>query len=208
MPIRTNRGRAAVYRKLWGWPMRSPRHLVVLCVVLAVLVIAISVLIPRLTGSDQASSGATGGTTETTSGAAAPPGTTDTESSTGDEQSTSSLPTRIPSLTNSPSSAPAEPEALEVAEQWGKAWVDHDEDTTAEQWLDGLSPFTDEEYMVELATVDPENVPSTKVTGPAEATESYKNSLTVTLPTDGVTLSIKLIDTPDGWRVTSYEEVT
>ena len=27
MPIRTHRGRTAVYRRFWGWPVRSPKHL-------------------------------------------------------------------------------------------------------------------------------------------------------------------------------------
>ncbi|OLF10891.1 hypothetical protein BLA60_12685 [Actinophytocola xinjiangensis] len=206
MPIRTNRGRAAVYRKLWGWPMRSPTHLVVLLVVLGVLVIAISVVVPQLTGSEDNDPGAaaeTSGpaTTDAAGGPDAPAATTGAPAST-------SLPTRIPSPPQRPSSAEPEPAALDVAEQWARAWVDHSEDTTSEAWLAGLEPFTDPEYMVELATVDPQNVPSTEVTGPAEATESFTNSLTVTLPTDGATLSITLISTPDGWRVTSYEEVT
>lgn len=37
MPIRTNRGRAAVYRRVWGWPLRSPRHLAATLGVVAVL---------------------------------------------------------------------------------------------------------------------------------------------------------------------------
>jgi hypothetical protein len=41
MPIRTNRGRAAVYRKLWAWPLRSPRHLAMAAFALAVLAIAL-----------------------------------------------------------------------------------------------------------------------------------------------------------------------
>lgn len=213
MPIRTNRGRAAVYRKLWGWPMRSPTHLVVLLVVVALLVIAISVAVPRLTGSSEgggSGSGTTGKTTgQTTSDAAAPPAATGAQPpSAGQNTGGTSLPTRLPSPTQVPSSAPPEPAALDVAQQWGEAWVHHPEGITSEEWLKGLEPFTDEESMVELASVDPRNVPSTKVTGPPEATKSFTDSLTVTLPTDGVTLSITLISTPDGWRVTSYEEVT
>ena len=37
MPIRTNRGRAVVYRQVWGWPLRSPRHLAATLAVVAVL---------------------------------------------------------------------------------------------------------------------------------------------------------------------------
>lgn len=207
MPIRTNRGRAAVYRKLWGWPMRSPTHLVVLLVVIAVLILAISIVVPQLTGSERDGSGAAAETTEqTTSGNAQAPGVTPGTPSSQQGSDTTALPTRITSVPRSPTSAEPEPEALDVARQWGEAWVDHPEGTTSEKWLKGLKPYTDEEYMVELATVDPANVPSTEVTGEPKATESFTNSLTVSLPTDGVTLSIKLIATPDGWRVISYEE--
>lgn len=211
MPIRTNRGRAAVYRKLWGWPMRSPTHLVVLLVVIAVLVIAISVIVPQLTGSTSGNSGAAAETTgqTTTEDGAQAPGTTDEASAPGGRSSAAtSLPTRIPSPPQSPTSAPPEPAALDVATRWGEAWVDHPEGTTPEEWLDGLRPFTTEEYMVELATVDLERVPATKVTGPPEVKESYTSSVSVNLPTDGVTLAITLISTPQGWRVAYYNQVT
>lgn len=208
MPIRTNRGRAAVYRKLWGWPMRSPTHLVVLLVVVAVLVIAISIAIPQLIGSPRDGSGAAAETTEQTTPAdTAAPGTTGEQSAQGGQGSAStSLPTRIPSPPQSPTSAPPRPEALEVATNWARAWVDHQEGTTTEEWLAGLRPYTHEEYMVELATVEPANIPSTRVTGPPEPTESYSRSLTVNLPTDAVMLRITLVDTPQGWRVAFYEQ--
>lgn len=209
MPIRTNRGRAAVYRRLWGWPMRSPTHLTVLLVVLALLIIAAGLLIPRLTGS-----GGGGAAAESTGQTTSPAGSTQAPGTTGDGSlpggggsATTALPTRITSPPQRPTSAAPEPEALDVARSWGEAWVDHPEGVTAEEWLDGLRPFTTEEYMVEMATVDPENVPATEVTGEPAATESYTSSVTVELPTDGGTLSITVIDTPGGWRVAFYEQV-
>lgn len=209
MPIRTNRGRAAVYRKLWGWPMRSPTHLVVLLVVAAVLVIAVSVVVPQLTGSDDGGgSGAAAETTgRSTSGTDQPPETGDGQVEGGGEGSaTTALPTRITSPPQRPTTAPPEPEALDTAQEWGRAWVAH-EGATEEEWLDGMRPFTTEEYMVELATVDLRNVPATEVTGEPEAVESYTSSTTVHLPTDGGTLAITVISTPQGWRVAFYEQV-
>ena len=47
MPIRTNRGRAAVYRRLWGWPLRSPRHLIGLVVVVLALVLLLKMRLRR-----------------------------------------------------------------------------------------------------------------------------------------------------------------
>ncbi|MCT2587367.1 hypothetical protein [Actinophytocola gossypii] len=207
MPIRTNRGRAAVYRKLWGWPMRSPTHLVVVLVVVAVLVIAISVIVPQVVGSGAGGTGAAGSTGQSTSPSGSGPGTTDEQSLPGGGGSaTTELPTRITSPPQRPTSAPAEPAALEVATRWGEAWVDH-EGVSAEEWLDGLRPLTTEEYMVEMETVDPRNVPASEVTGEPEPTDSYTSSVTVNLPTDGGTLAITVIDTPQGWRVAFYEQV-
>ncbi len=206
MPIRTNRGRAAVYRRLWGWPMRSPRHLAVVVFVVAVLVIASGIVVPQLTGSNDGNRGAAAETPSSTSGTtAAPstPGTTNTPEVTG---SASQLPTRI-TPTETPTSAPPAPEALDVAESWGQAWVNHPEGVENEQWLADLRPFTTEEYLTEMATVDPANIGATKVTGPPVAAESFTSSVKVTLPTDDGDLLLTVIDTPDGWRVAFYEQV-
>jgi hypothetical protein len=206
MPIRTNRGRAAVYRRLWGWPMRSPRHLAVLVVVVAVLVIAVGIIVPQVTGSANRGSAAaaTSSSTPTTT-TQNPPGTTNPPQVTG---STSQLPTRITSPTEVPTSAPPAPAALDVAESWGRAWVNHPDGVTNEQWLADLRPFTTEECLTEMATVAPANIKATKVTGAPAAAESFTSSVKVTLPTDGGDLLLTVIDTPDGWRVAFYEQVT
>jgi hypothetical protein len=208
MPIRTNRGRAAVYRKLWGWPMRSPKHLVALLLVAATVVLTVGILVPTLTNSGGGSSGAAAQTTDSTSAAG------DTGTETGGEvpapgtgAATENLPTRLESPPQRPTSAPPADEALKVAESWGKAWVNHPEGTTSEKWLDGLRPYTTEEYLVEMATVDPANIPATKVTGRPVPKESYTSSVTANLPTDGGTIAITVIDTPQGWRVAFYEQV-
>ncbi|MPZ83971.1 MAG: hypothetical protein GEV28_27705 [Actinophytocola sp.] len=209
MPIRTNRGRAAVYRKVWGWPMRSPTHFVVILVVVAALILTIGILIPQLSGSDDGRPG--GAAASTSSG---DPTTTEGATTTEDQEpgdtegsGTTNLPTRITSPPQRPTSAEPAGEALDVAESWGKAWVDHPDDITTEKWLDGLRPYTTEEYLVEMATVDPANVPATKVTGRPKATESFTSSVTVELPTDGGDIAITVIDTPQGWRVAFYEQV-
>ena len=211
MPIRTNRGRAAVYRKLWGWPMRSPAHLVGVVLVVLAVVLTIGIVVPQVTGSGNERSGAAAETTDSTSDTpgdtgGAEPGTSDVSApATG--SATSDLPTRLPSPPQKPTSAPPADEALQVAEAWGKAWVNHPKGTTSEKWLGGLRKYTTEEYMVELATVDPGNIPATKVTGRPVPKESFTSSVTANLPTDGGTIAITVIDTPQGWRVAYYEQV-
>lgn len=204
MPIRTNRGRAAVYRRLWGWPMRSPRHLAMLVFVVAVVVIAAGIVIPQLTGSDDKPRGTaaetTGSKTTTVSSWPSP----STPGATGG--TTSSLPTRITSPPSNPTSAPPARDALDVADDWGHAWVNHPEGMTTEQWLATLQPFTTEEQLTEMATVDPRNITATKITGEPQTVESYTSSVKVKLPTDDGDLLITVIKTPAGWRVNFYDQ--
>lgn len=205
MPIRTNRGRAAVYRRLWGWPMRSPRHLTIVVFVVAVLVIAIGITVPQLTGGNKPGGGAAAESSNNTTTAPSTPGTTNTPGVTG---STSALPTRITEPPSAPTSAPPDPAALDVADSWGKAWVNHPDGVTAEEWLADLRPFTTEEQLTEMASVEPGNIGATKVTGDPEVVESFTSSVKVELPTDDGNLLITVIDTPDGWRVAFYEQVS
>jgi hypothetical protein len=206
MPIRTNRGRAAVYRRLWGWPLRSPRHLVVFVVVFLVLVIAIGIGVTQLrsgrTGGSSSGSGSTGASSTASSTAGKDsirPGTPSSGS-----ESTS----LTPRLTEpSPSSLTAAPPdaVLEVATKWAMAWVNHPDGITTEAWLSALRPLSTEEQITTMETVDPANVPASAVTGAAVATANRGSSVVVAVPTDGGALRVELIATPQGWRVSSYE---
>ncbi|GGS12523.1 MULTISPECIES: hypothetical protein [Actinokineospora] len=201
MPIRTNRGRAAVYRKLWGWPLRSPRHLAVAAFVAALLITAAGILIPKLAGTDTPrASGTSTQTSETkvfgSRTVVVPPGAGGTATATE---------TRVePTLT--PSSAPPAPEALGVAKEWATAFVTHPEGISPETWREQLRPFTDVEYMVALDSVDPRNVFATAVTGEPRVVVSYDKSVVIDVPTDKAVLRLTLIETEQGWRVSDYTE--
>jgi len=215
MPIRTNRGRAAVYRRLWGWPMRSPRHLVATVLVVGALVLTVGLIVPKLTGSDQRSPGAAAnlgsGSSSTSSG---PGGSTDTPTGSGSGagqpgQTTSPPPSSLPSRqtpTQTPTSAAPAPKALEIATLWAKAWVNHPEGVTTEQWLNGLKGYTTEEQLAVMSTVDPRNIQATAVTGEPIPKSSYTSSVTATVPTNAGTLEITVIATPQGWKVARYEQ--
>jgi hypothetical protein len=205
MPIRTNRGRAAVYRRLWGWPMRSPRHLTIVVFVVAVLVIAVGIIVPKVSGpGGKGAPAAAASSSTTTTTAPSTPGATSTPGLTG---SASDLPTRITSVPSSPSSAPAAPAALDVADSWARAWVDHPDGVSNEDWLDALRPYTTEEQLTEMATVEPGNIGPTKLSGDPEVVESFTSSVKVRQKTDDGGLLITVIDTPHGWRVAFYEQV-
>ncbi|MGX7825076.1 hypothetical protein ACTG9Q_08275 [Actinokineospora sp. 24-640] len=204
MPIRTNRGRAAVYRKLWGWPLRSPRHLAIAAFIAALVITGAGIVIPKLTGSDtpraagSPSTSATMGSNSRVVGSRVvqlPP----------DFGSESARPsqTRVePTLTPSP--AAADPRAVKVATDWAGAWVRHPEGITAEAWQDQLRPYTTEEYMVKLTSTDPRNIPATEVTGEPRVVVSYQKSVVLEIPTDGPLLRLTTVETDAGWRVSEH----
>lgn len=193
MPIRTNRGRAAVYRKVWGWPLRSPRHLVVAIVIFAVLATAIGVGLANARSGDRQSK-------------QGPPPMAGPSFTVTDPPpvNLSTLPNRIETPSLQPTAAKPNPEGLATATNWTKAWANHPKGMTQQQWLAGLKPLTTDEYLPTMATVDLTNIPAKKVTGQAKATKSFTSSMQVTVPTDGGAISVTVIDTPDGWRVSGY----
>ncbi|MFI9386233.1 hypothetical protein [Kutzneria sp. NPDC052558] len=200
MPIRTNRGRSAVYRKLWSWPLRSPRHLVMFVVIVVAIGIVVALAIPPSSPSNSAQ---TPGDTAS-SGAAGPTGSSG-QSTPGD--TTTSPATRLTSPLLSPTPAPPAPQALDVALKWVTAWAKHPAGITNQQWLDQLKPYTTDEFLPQMASVDPANVPATKVTGAAVSVDSTTSSVLADVPTDGGTIQVTVITTPNqGWRVSKYDK--
>jgi hypothetical protein len=189
MPIRTHRGRAAVYRRLWGWPLRSPKHLVVAVVALAAVATVIGFLLPEPPPSSNV---AAPRTTAAEHSAVVPP-----------------TRTKSPPTISVPQAAPTpvapDPAGLAVVEQWGKAWVDHPVGADRQQWLNKLRPYTTDEFITEMASVDPSNAGNV-ITGAATAVNSTAGSMVVRLPTDIGPLSVTVNKTPAGWRVAQYDK--
>lgn len=201
MPIRTNRGRAAVYRRLWGFPLRSPRHLIGTLVVLAILVTALGIVVPKVMGKQPAKASPLAPGTTTTSVTATQPGV-------AASVPTSNLPTRLSQPLVTPTTAAPNGDAVRVAKEWAAAWVNHPQGMTSAQWLEQLKPFTTEEYLPVMSSVDPANVPATKVTGEPTVGTSYTSSVQLTIPTDGPKLSITVVSTNAGWRVADYDQAS
>jgi hypothetical protein len=217
MPIRTNRGRAAVYRRLWGWPLRSPRHLIGLVVFVLVLVLFLSTVLPQVTG---------GSASTQNTGAGAPVTTSQTTTSTTPTQGApgvvpppaggSGTTTRSATLTETRQSpteqltpSRADPKALDVALQWAEAFVNHPDGISAQDWLNPMRELTTEEYFAtRLSTIDPKAVTAARIRGgPVATAESYTSSVTVEIPTDAKKLRMTLIKTGEGWRVNEHTEV-
>ena len=199
MPIRTPRGRSAAYRALWQWPLRSPARLGLTVVLLLAVVVGAVAGIGAVTVRSAGTAVASGGTTLTPQPApagrpAAPV--------------TPTVLPPVPALTPSslPLSAAPDP-ALSVAARWAAAWVDHPQGVSAQKWVDGLRPFTTDEYLGVLVGVDPANIPATRVTGEPRATKVASRSVQVTVPTNALTLDVLVVLTDEGWRVAGYDRV-
>ncbi|GLZ35850.1 hypothetical protein Lesp02_80370 [Lentzea sp. NBRC 105346] len=195
MPIRTNRGRAAVYRSLWGWPMRSPTHLVVTIVGFFALVVTIGVIVPRVLDPRPAAQTGVAATTSTQ------PNQVGVLPSSGQ----SNLPTKLPSPANSASAAPPETDAQLVAELWAETWIKPPANNDVNKWLEQLKPYTTDEFLAQMATIDPRNVPN-KITEKVKPVKSTTSSIDFEVGTNIGKVRITLIKVqPDGkWRVNSY----
>lgn len=198
MPIRSPRGRAAAYRALWQWPLRSPARLAVTLVAVVLLAAGVSIAVTAAGGG--VASGKLPQITPVTAptSRAAPPAS-----------GSRPTPTALPPVTElQPSALPldqAPQAALDVAARWTAAWVRPPAGTPAGQWLEGLRATTTPEYLGVLAGVDPSNIPATRVTGSPKVISVAPRSVRVEVPTDAVTLSEVLINSDAGWRVSSYE---
>ncbi|APU17054.1 MULTISPECIES: hypothetical protein [Actinoalloteichus] len=213
MPIRTNRGRAAVYRRLWGWPMRSPRHLVFTIVLLALLVTGMGILLPEQPQAESPRAGDPASTpvSRDTDGTDATIG--DGQPGLGDSTATptteweDAAPPSI-DLTEPALPPPPEEQGIEVAREWGAAWLSHEEAADTEEWLARLAPFTTEERLAVMSSVDPRNIPFDEIIGDPELLDAGDSTLTVLLPTNTEPLELTLIVREEQWRVSAYNQVS
>ncbi|ROP38297.1 hypothetical protein [Saccharothrix texasensis] len=201
MPIRTNRGRTAVYRRLWGWPLRSPRHLITSIVGVFVVVTTISVVIPNAIKPPPR--GGTAGTTSTV-----------TTGSSGGNQvgvlptaTSTALPTKAQSPTAAPSSAPVNSNAAAVATAWVDAFSRFEPGkTTKEQWLDGLDRWTADEVFPRLQSVEPANVPVV-LDKTVRTIKSFTDSAEFEAKLEEGKLIVTVAKLPEGWVVTDWTKV-
>ncbi|MFI9011214.1 hypothetical protein ACIGNX_28655 [Actinosynnema sp. NPDC053489] len=202
MPIRTNRGRAAVYRRLWGWPLRSPRHLATTIIGVVVVVTTISVIIPNAIKPRPGGGTAAGATSTATSDSGGGnqigvlPSTTSTP-----------LPTKAASPTPAPTSAPVNPSAQLAADGWVDAFSSFEPGkSTKEKWLAGLKPFTSDELYPRLASIDPANVPVV-IDQAVKPIKSFTDSAEFEAKLADGKLVVTVVKLPEGWRVHEFDKV-
>lgn len=99
--------------------------------------------------------------------------------------------------------APAAPgrQAAATAEAFARAWVRRDLD--AERWWKAIAPLCEEGFGQRLRTVDPANVPATRVIGRARELRvgSVDSPAVYDVPTDAGTLRVTLASVDGRWLV-------
>lgn len=198
MPIRTHRGRAAVYRSFWGWPLRSPKHLAGAVLALATVAAGLALVLPG---------GGNGPATAVPSSSARvnpfDPTAHATVPRAGPAQTSSSAPSALAGV-EFPVEVPGE--ALLVAEAWVRAFLTAPEGITSEQWAEQMRPYTTDESLAILRSVDPVNVPQAQVIGKPQSVSSGAGKAEVDVPTTTVVVRLLLVPTSAGWRVAGFEQ--
>lgn len=184
MPIRTSRGRAAVYRTLWGWPLRSPVHLVAAVLIAATVGWLLALVLAVPSGSGTAS---VAGPSSTAEGA--------------DPFDPRAASAARPDAPRAPAAA------LSVADAWVRAFLTTPEGITTAQWTEQLRPYSTDDTLADLQTVDPANVPDGQVTGFPRTVSARIGSVEVDVPSSAAVVRLRLVTTASGWRVAGYEQV-
>ncbi|MBV9160676.1 MAG: hypothetical protein JO281_03780 [Pseudonocardiales bacterium] len=190
MPIRTHRGRAAVYRRFWGWPLRSPKHLAITVLALVVIVIGAERALPESRISPVP---AVPSKSPHASSFAPEPWSTLGEADIARRPRVSS-----PSI-------PAPAAALTVARSWVQAFLTVPKGITAARWVEQLRPYTTDDLFPQLQSIDPANVPAAQILEAPRTVTVGASSVEVDVPTTAVVVRLLLVSTPAGWRVASYE---
>ena len=186
MPIRTSRGRAAVYRTLWGWPLRSPVHLVAAVALAAALGWLLALALAVVAPSDSGTASVAGSSSTT--------------------QEVDPFDPRAASAAR-PDAPRAPAAALSVADAWVRAFLTTPEGITTAQWTEQLRPYSTDDTLAELQTVDPANVPDGQVTGFPRTVSARIGSVEVDVPSSVAVVRLRLVTTASGWRVAGYEQV-
>jgi hypothetical protein len=194
VPIRTHRGRAAVYRKFWGWPVRSPAHLAGTVLVAVIVAAGIGAVVPGKHRDGTARALQSSGSRVIAS-APAPASALD--------GSGALRATRVPAPTS-----PAPAAALSVAHSWVQAFLAVGKGTTSAQWVEQLRPFTTDDLFPELRSVDPANVPAAQIIDAPRTVSVSAGSAEVDVPTTALVMRLLVVSTPAGWRVASYERAS
>ncbi|MFZ0120776.1 MAG: hypothetical protein WAN20_16700 [Pseudonocardiaceae bacterium] len=191
MPIRTHRGRTAVYRRFWGWPVRSPKHLAATVLALVAMGLGLGRALPDNQGGATRTAPAI--SAEHKGSIALAPRSALADG--GAARQSSAL----------PPGSPAPAAALTVARSWVNGFLTVPKGITPARWAEQLRPYSTDDLLPELQSVNPANVPAAQITEAPRTVSAGESSVEVDVPTSAVVVRLLLVSTPAGWRVASYE---
>jgi hypothetical protein len=208
MPIRTDRGRSAVTRQILGRVWWSPRHLTTTVLVSAAVITAGAVAGAQLHGHHPAAGAPAPRTSSPVPGVSATtnPATSMPSSAGASTSTAASSSSPLPASSTTLPSAGSTDAALAVGTAFVMHWVRPAPGVIAEQWLAAVTPYVMPESVVELRSVDPANIPATRVTGPAVTTATSPSVVQATVPTDAGAITVVVVQQPTGqWLVRTWD---
>lgn len=183
-PIRSNRGRSAVWRSLWAWPLHSRTRALITLVVVVLALVLVGQIVSVGRGNQTAPP--------------APPRPAPAP------KAPSAPPPSAPAPEPGPITAagpPAPQEALRDAQGFMAGWVAHATAPTPGSWVAGMAPYTSPEYVGQLATIDPANVTAARLVGDPTVTRVDDAVVELDWPTDSGLIHLTLIHPTGPWQV-------
>jgi hypothetical protein len=106
--------------------------------------------------------------------------------------------------TPAPSTSPGAPDPRTVALSFTQAWLHHS-GVSAQQWFDGISPYSTPALKTELTDADPGTVQASTVDGDVSVVTRSESYVDVVVPLDAGTLDLGLAATDGRWLVDSVD---
>lgn len=181
-------------RAWWQVPMWSPRHLLVTCLVVLVLLFAVG----RFQGQPTAAPGPA--SVET-----APTATHSAEANTASATGPAPTPTVPSTQVANPSAVRAPATASEVAEAFVMAWSRRYDDKAP--WRARVTQLSTPQFGKLLAKTDPLQVPATRSFGGAKVLKKTKRSRLIRVSTDAGRVAVNVVKVDDRWLVGSIQPV-
>lgn len=205
MPIRTNRGRAAALRRLWGWPMRSTRHLLSAALAMVTVVLATGGIAAGSDwlGSSQDQHQPAPHASAPSSTEAPSPSPSEAPSSETEEGSTSPRPSQTPSP-REPGRAAHDPRAAKTAVAFAETFAHHPPEMPHQEWVKRVEPHVMPESRGLLGTIDPRSLDVNRVVDPPQVSQAGDAVARVTVPTDTHPLSVRVVQVGGQWQVRSW----
>lgn len=180
------------------WPLHSPARLALVVLALLAAVVGLG----RLNGGEEAPPAAA-----VASSAAQDEATTDTSTSPAQTSSTAaSSSSGSPSSTAAASASSAAATApASAARQFVAAWARPE--LPAQTWLAGVTPLATTGFATSLQSVDPANVPGTRVAGAPVVRAQTPTTATVEVATDRAVVAVSLVPIAGQWKVSALTPV-